>query len=123
MVPELRDLLHDAGDSPEGDSVDTDVLLSSARRRVTRRRRTAIAGAGLGVAAAVLAALARLAPRQRACVVLRYYEDLSVAQTAEALGCSEGNVKSQTSRALATLQSTIRLQSGEDVVVTQQGVG
>jgi RNA polymerase sigma-70 factor (sigma-E family) len=50
------------------------------------------------------AALARLPPRQRATVVLRYYCDLSVQQTAEVLGCSPGNVKSQSSRALASLR-------------------
>jgi RNA polymerase sigma-70 factor (sigma-E family) len=55
--------------------------------------------------AAVMSALAELPPRQRACVVLRYYEDLSVTETAAALGCSEGTVKSQTSRALASLRS------------------
>lgn len=50
------------------------------------------------------AALAQLAPRQRATVVLRYYCDLTIEQTAEALGCSTGNVKSQSSRALAALR-------------------
>ncbi|KRB80263.1 hypothetical protein ASE01_01870 [Nocardioides sp. Root190] len=56
--------------------------------------------------AALMEALADLPPRQRACVVLRYFEDLSVADTAAALGCSQGTVKSQTARALDTLRST-----------------
>lgn len=54
---------------------------------------------------ALFAALAQLPQRQRACVVLRYFDDLSVADTAAALGCSEGNVKSQTSRGLDSLRS------------------
>ncbi|WP_035801134.1 SigE family RNA polymerase sigma factor [Kitasatospora mediocidica] len=49
-------------------------------------------------------ALADLPPRQRAAVVLRYYADLSVEQTAEVLRCSPGNVKSQTSRGLDSLR-------------------
>jgi RNA polymerase sigma-70 factor (sigma-E family) len=53
---------------------------------------------------AVLEALRRLPSRQRAVVVLRYYEDLSVAETADALGCSTGTVKSQTFEAFAKLR-------------------
>jgi RNA polymerase sigma factor (sigma-70 family) len=52
----------------------------------------------------LLRALAELPPRQRAVVVLRYWEDLSEQQVAEALGCSPGNVKSQASRGLRKLR-------------------
>lgn len=52
----------------------------------------------------LLTALQELPPRQRAVIVLRYYEDLTEAQTAEALGCSLGTVKSQASRALDKLR-------------------
>lgn len=45
-----------------------------------------------------------LPPRQRAAVVLRYYEGFTEAQTAEVLGCSVGTVKSQTFRALKSLR-------------------
>ena len=55
---------------------------------------------------ALMSALTGLPSRQRACVVLRYFDDLSVADTAAVLGCTEGTVKSQTSRALASLRST-----------------
>ncbi|GAA4685737.1 SigE family RNA polymerase sigma factor [Phytohabitans rumicis] len=52
----------------------------------------------------LLTALAKLSRGQRAVLVLRYWEDLDVAQTAAALGCSPGTVKSQTSLAIAALR-------------------
>jgi RNA polymerase sigma-70 factor (sigma-E family) len=55
----------------------------------------------------VLRALGGLPVRQRQVVVLRFFEDLSVEQTAELLGCSTGTVKSYTSRALARLRDLL----------------
>lgn len=55
----------------------------------------------------VTAALARLPASRRAVLVLRYFEDLSIQETADLLGCSAGNVKSQTSRGLAALQELL----------------
>jgi RNA polymerase sigma-70 factor (sigma-E family) len=53
---------------------------------------------------ALMRAIVRLPPRQRAMVVLRYYEDMSEVQTAERLGVSVGTVKSAVSRALGKLR-------------------
>ena len=55
----------------------------------------------------VLAALARLAPQQRAVVVLRHWLDLDVETTARSLGISSGAVKSANSRALAILRESL----------------
>ncbi len=52
--------------------------------------------------------IAALPKQQRAVIVLRYFEDLTEAQTAEVLGCSVGTVKSHTSRALAALRVTMK---------------
>jgi RNA polymerase sigma factor (sigma-70 family) len=57
---------------------------------------------------AVAAALRKLPRRQREAVVLRYYLDLSVEETAQAMGVSRGTVKSATHRALAAVGRTLR---------------
>ncbi|WP_344620923.1 sigma-70 family RNA polymerase sigma factor [Dactylosporangium salmoneum] len=51
--------------------------------------------------------LDQLPPRRRAVLVLRYCCDMSIEQTARALGCSAGTVKSQSARALATLRDRL----------------
>jgi RNA polymerase sigma-70 factor (sigma-E family) len=53
-------------------------------------------------------ALASLPPRQRATVVLRYFCDLSVDEVAQTMGCSPGNVKSQTARGIDTLRRLLQ---------------
>jgi RNA polymerase sigma-70 factor (sigma-E family) len=61
---------------------------------------------------ALMAALQRLGPRQRAVIVLRYWMDLTEHETAAALNCSVGTVKSQASRARAALRQAAELVDG-----------
>jgi RNA polymerase sigma-70 factor (sigma-E family) len=96
------------------------VLIHLALRETGRRaRRRAELGAaateiaaeaagltGLDTREELLAALAALPPRQRAVIVLRYFLDLTETETARALGCSTGTVKSNSSKALAHLRET-----------------
>jgi len=53
------------------------------------------------------AAVSALPPRQRATLVLRFYCDLSVDQSAEVLGCTAGTIKSQTAKAITTLRRAL----------------
>jgi len=92
------------------------LFIDGARRR-SRWNRTAPLLPGTEVAAdpadqvlirdVLLTALRDLSPRQRACVVLRYYQDLPVAQVASALGISEGTVKRYLSEAMTRLAARL----------------
>ncbi|MFK0153621.1 SigE family RNA polymerase sigma factor [Streptomyces sp. NPDC090493] len=68
---------------------------------------------------ALLGALAQLPPRQREAVVLRYWEDLTETQAAQAMGCSVGTVKSNAAKGIAKLRAIPGLAD----MVTQGGRG
>ncbi|TCO65803.1 SigE family RNA polymerase sigma factor [Actinocrispum wychmicini] len=86
-------------------------VIDESRRFWHRERATAVlpetstTGPDPDISVDVLRALAALPARQRATVVLRYWEDLPVDEVAKVLGCSEGTVKSQAARGLATLRA------------------
>lgn len=61
-------------------------------------------------------ALAAVPPRQRACLVLRYLNDLPIAEVAIILGCDEGTVKSQTSRGLTALRAQLGPDAGSPAI-------
>lgn len=89
-------------------------FLAEARRPWRRRERLtdgpperAVDPAGEGMDPMVRQALAAVAPKQRAVLVLRFWNDLSVEETASALGCSKGTVKSQAARGLATMRDRL----------------
>lgn len=91
-------------------------LIDERRRGWRRERPFAVlpddiaaveAGPGPEERDALLGAMALIPQRQRATLVLRFWEDQSVEQTAHALGCSEGTVKSQTARGLAALREAL----------------
>lgn len=100
------------------------IMVNSNRNRFRSRRvpeyltgspPDLVVGGEVGVdddAADLRAALLSLPAGQRAVVVLRYWMDLSEAETASVLGCSVGNVKSQAARALAKLRVSAELVNG-----------
>jgi len=73
----------------------------------------------VGLRAPMYAALRDLPPRQRAVVVLRFFDDLTEAQTADVLGCSVGTVKSQAAKALTKLRAAAPLRGLLDEEVTR----
>jgi len=60
------------------------------------------------VLGAIEAAVKKLPPRQREAFLLRYWEEFDVAETAAAMGCSEGSVKTHCSRAVHALAATLK---------------
>jgi RNA polymerase sigma-70 factor (sigma-E family) len=75
--------------------------------------------------AVLWAAIGRLSHRQRAVVVLRYYEGLTFQQVADVLGCSTGTAKTQSNRALSRLRVDIDVRSmalGGEMVLNGEGV-
>ena len=66
----------------------------------------------------VARALNALPPRQRAVVVLRYFDDLTEAQVAKAMSCSIGTVKSQTSKALGKLRASGLAELNDEKVIS-----
>jgi RNA polymerase sigma-70 factor (sigma-E family) len=90
----------------------------SLRKRATARRHMRVVEPSLSVGpdeqavlvgehAAVAAALRVLPDRQRACLALRFYDDLTEAQIAEALGISAGSVKTHVHRGIASLAAAL----------------
>lgn len=111
-----------AADAPEAyvRRILTNTFLSSRRPlRVTRERlvdqlpETSVPPAGSEDRLSIWPHVASLPPKQRAVVVLRYYEDLSEQQIADALGCSTGTVKSNASLALKSLKARMTAAEGE----------
>ncbi|SMD15449.1 SigE family RNA polymerase sigma factor [Kibdelosporangium aridum] len=105
-------------DSPAADNYARQVLLRcwlDEQRKPWRRRENrdgvvpdrSQVDAPAGISETLLKALLSLAPKQRAVVVLRYCMDLSIAEVATVLKCSEGTVKSQASRGLEALRELV----------------
>jgi RNA polymerase sigma factor (sigma-70 family) len=92
----------------------TDAAPRRRRRRIELEPATATNDpivdplAGYDDRAELLGALAALPARQRAVLVLRYFNDLTERQAAEVLGCPRGTVKSSAARGLATLREALQ---------------
>lgn len=108
---------HRVSRADEPDAYVRRIMINEHARKFHRRGREALVtevpeprqspvGDWAETRSALLTALAALPPRQRQTVVLRYVEDLSETQTAAAMGCSVGTVKSQAARGIARLRLT-----------------
>jgi RNA polymerase sigma-70 factor (sigma-E family) len=113
---------HRAQQQPEAYARRTLVNLAKNRWRTLQRRVTEIPAEAEASALErhfddtvlerqhLLTAVRELSPGQRAVLVLRFFDDLSVAETAAALNCTQGTVKSQTARALNQMRRVLNQQ-------------
>jgi RNA polymerase sigma-70 factor (ECF subfamily) len=104
VVQNLHDLDGGAADEADGDILERlevlhNVCVEGSDTAVSRRQ----------VLAAIEAEIAELPLRQREAFLLRYWEDFDVAETARAMGCTEGSVKTHCSRAVHALARALRL--------------
>jgi RNA polymerase sigma-70 factor (sigma-E family) len=128
----LRSARHWSAARQQPEGYTRTVLVNLARDRWQARRRRAetllidlpatpaagdIAGAVLD-RLELLRACWLLPPRQRAVLVLRFWEDRSIDETAAVLGCTPGTVKSQTHRALARLRTALQVQEAPEPPVS-----
>lgn len=84
--------------------------------RLARRRSEDVEAVATDLAAAVVVrdAVAALPTRQRQAVVLRYFADLPVEQTAAAMGCAAGTVKALTHQGIGTLRTALALEESDN---------
>lgn len=90
--------------------------------RVATDDRVKFPDSGITARADVVLALARLSPRQRACVVLRYFEDMTIEQVAETLGNAPGTVKRHLHDALHVLRDVLEPAGSAAGSATAEGV-
>ncbi|MEV0967101.1 SigE family RNA polymerase sigma factor [Microtetraspora glauca] len=111
-------LREDVAPEPYVRKIIVNLAISRGRRRAILRMipthsppDRAVPAADVELRQVLMDGLRTLPPRQRAVVVLRYWEDMTESQTAQVLGCSVGTVKSQASKALVRLRALL----GEEV--------
>jgi RNA polymerase sigma factor (sigma-70 family) len=85
-----------------------------ARKRLAARPAEPVVQPPLGLSADLVRALASLRPRVRACVALRYLDDLSIHETALTLGLSDGAVKRYTADGIAALDAALGTTTARD---------
>lgn len=90
--------------------------------RVATDDRVKFPDSGITARADVVLALARLSPRQRACVVLRYFEDMTIDQVAETLGNAPGTVKRHLHDAMRVLRDVLEPAGSAAGSATAEGV-